>query len=207
LRLRTYGIDSSEFKFGLNSRTAFDPDVALQYRLAPWPRNLWVVEAQDRQYRGDAGGSVLGEVLVDPTANHYPSQFDPGILAAHVPGFWMRQSTDDDSQQSGNCGEGRYETGRPDYSAGLVHQRVSDRRETDTKLWISSALTPHGGEYGLVAVVAETRQEAIAKVNAKLQIDDPGNYVPNKTYAEALLDNLDALREVTDEVFIDWDAP
>jgi hypothetical protein len=33
-----------------------------------------------------------------------------------------------------------------------------------------------------------------------------GNYIPNQRYAEALLDNLDAMREVTDEVFIDWDA-
>jgi hypothetical protein len=71
------------------------------------------------------------------------------------------------------------------------------------KLWIGTALTPYGNEYGFVAVVAETREEAIAKVNAKLQLDDPGNYVPNQRYAEALLDNLDALREVTDEVFID----
>ena len=75
------------------------------------------------------------------------------------------------------------------------------------KLWISSALTPHGNEYGLVAVVAETRDEAIAKVNAKLSLDDPGNYVPNRSYVEALLDNLDAMREVTDEVFIDWSQP
>jgi hypothetical protein len=74
------------------------------------------------------------------------------------------------------------------------------------KLWISTALTPHGNDYGLVAVVAETRQEAIDKANAKLSLDDPGNYIPNQRYAEALHDNLDAMREVTDEVFIDWDA-
>jgi hypothetical protein len=72
------------------------------------------------------------------------------------------------------------------------------------KLWISSALTPHGNEYGLIAVVAETREEAIAKANAKLSLDDPGNYVPNRSYVEALLDNLDAMSEVTDEVFIGW---
>jgi hypothetical protein len=64
------------------------------------------------------------------------------------------------------------------------------------KLWIGSALTPYGNEYGLVAVVAETREEAIAKANAKLSLDDPGNYIPNQKYAEALLDNPDALREV-----------
>ena len=74
------------------------------------------------------------------------------------------------------------------------------------KLWISSALTSYGNEYGLVAVVAETREEAIAKANAKLSLDDPGNYVPNQRYAEALLDNLDAMSEITDGVFIDWDA-
>lgn len=76
---------------------------------------------------------------------------------------------------------------------------------TTPKLWIGTALTPHGNEYGLVAVIAVTRQEAIAKANAKLQIDDPGNYVPNQRYAKALLDNLETMREVTDEVFIDWD--
>jgi hypothetical protein len=74
------------------------------------------------------------------------------------------------------------------------------------KLWISAALTPHGNEYGLVAVVAETREEAIAKANAKLSLSDPGNYVPNQRYAQALLDNLDAMREVKDEVLIDWEA-
>jgi hypothetical protein len=74
------------------------------------------------------------------------------------------------------------------------------------KLWTSSAITPHGNEYGLVAVVAETRQEAIAKANAKLCLDDPGNYVPNRRYTQALLDNLDAMSEVTDEVFVDWGA-
>ena len=74
------------------------------------------------------------------------------------------------------------------------------------KLWISSALTPNGSEYGLVAVTAETREEALAKVNAKLSLGDPVNYVPNRRHAQALLDNLDAIREVEDEVFIDWDA-
>jgi hypothetical protein len=73
------------------------------------------------------------------------------------------------------------------------------------KLWSSSALTRYGNEYGLVAVVAETREEAIAKANAKLSLD-VGNYVPNQQYAQALLDNLDAMSEVTDQVVIGWDA-
>jgi hypothetical protein len=117
--VRIYGIDSSEYKFALGARTGFDLEVARQYRLAPWPRNLWVIEAVDRKLRGTAGGSVLGEVIIDPTANHYPSQFDPGILAAHVPGYWMRRTPDEDSQQSGSCGDGCYATGRPDLAASV----------------------------------------------------------------------------------------
>jgi hypothetical protein len=117
--VRIYGIDSSEYKFALDSRTGFDSDVARQYRLAPWPRNLWVIEAVDRKLRGTASGSVLGEVIIDPTANHYPSRLDPGILAAHAPGYWMRRTPDEDSQQSGACGDGFYETGRPDFAASV----------------------------------------------------------------------------------------
>jgi len=41
------------------------------------------------------------------------------------------------------------------------------------KLWIGTALTPHGNEYGLVAVVAETHEEAMAKEGAKLAQGDP----------------------------------
>lgn len=74
------------------------------------------------------------------------------------------------------------------------------------KLWISTAVTPHGNEYGLLAIVADTREEAIAKANAKLSLSTPSNYVPDRRYAQALLDNLGAMRGVEDEVFIDWDA-
>jgi len=73
------------------------------------------------------------------------------------------------------------------------------------KLWISGAMTPNGNEYGLIAVVAETREAAIAKAKTKLQ-EDPGNYVPHQRYAQALLNNLDAMREVADGVFVDWEG-
>jgi hypothetical protein len=76
---------------------------------------------------------------------------------------------------------------------------------TTAKLWITRALTPYGNEYGLVAVLAQTQEEAIAKAKAELQ-GAPGNYVPHQQYAQALLDNLAAMREVTDGVVIDWDA-
>jgi hypothetical protein len=73
------------------------------------------------------------------------------------------------------------------------------------KLWASSALTPYGNEYGLVAVIAETREEAITKANSAIT-KALGNYVPDLRYAEALLENITAMSEVTDEVIIDWDA-
>ncbi len=116
LAFRTYGTDSSEFKFALASRAGFDPTVARKYRLAPWPRNLWVIEAVDRKLRGTPSGSVLGEVIVDPTANHYPSKHEPGILAAHAPGFWWLTCPDEDKDESGTCTEVVYVSGRQDLS-------------------------------------------------------------------------------------------
>jgi hypothetical protein len=72
------------------------------------------------------------------------------------------------------------------------------------KLWVGSALTPYGNEYGLVAVVAETRDEAIAK--ARRELSQNHSYVPHKRYADALLDNLDNMCEVREGVVVDWDA-
>ena len=69
------------------------------------------------------------------------------------------------------------------------------------KLWISSG---YDG-YGLVAVVAETRKEAIAKANAKLSVADGGSHVPGERYKQGLLANLDGMTEIEDGVFIDWD--
>lgn len=72
-------------------------------------------------------------------------------------------------------------------------------------LWISAAETPYGNEFGLVAVIAATREEAMAKAGAKLELT-ANNYVPDRRYAQALLDGLGAIREVEDDVFIDWTA-
>jgi hypothetical protein len=73
------------------------------------------------------------------------------------------------------------------------------------KLWISTALTPYGNDYGAVAVIAETREEAIAKAGAKLELAAT-NYVPHRHYAQNLLENLGDICEVEDEVFVYWDA-
>lgn len=74
------------------------------------------------------------------------------------------------------------------------------------KLWISTGYNEHG----LAAVVADTREEAIAKANAKLSLEGVGArggvYVPYERYKQSLLENLDGMREVEDGVFIDWDA-
>jgi hypothetical protein len=74
-----------------------------------------------------------------------------------------------------------------------------EKQEPRMKLWFSTAKPG----YGLVVVIAETWEEAVAK--AKLPLDDPDdNYIPRQRYAQALLDNLGAMEEVKDGVFIDW---
>lgn len=74
------------------------------------------------------------------------------------------------------------------------------------KLWISAALSPHGNEYGLVAVVAETREEAVAKAKAEVAADS-SKWVGYQTLAASLLENVDdTMREVESGVFVDWDA-
>jgi hypothetical protein len=114
LTFRTYGMDSSEFKFALNAR-GFDAAVARQYRLASWPRNLWVVEAVDRQLRHTTGENVLGEIIIDPTASHDASPHEPGILAAHSPGFWWQTAPDGGPEADGQCAITPYASGRPVY--------------------------------------------------------------------------------------------
>lgn len=116
LSYRTYGINSSDYKFGLAKRSGFDPDVAARYRLTPLPRNLWVIEMVDRRLRGSQAEHVLGEVLVDPTASHYTMAHDPGLVAAHAPGFWWIIAPDVAHEATGTCSDTPYATGRPDCS-------------------------------------------------------------------------------------------
>jgi hypothetical protein len=73
------------------------------------------------------------------------------------------------------------------------------------KLWASHAATPYGNDYGQIAVVAATREEAIAKARLMLS-SQKHSYVPDQRYADALLDNLDSMYEVTDGVVVDWDS-
>ena len=75
------------------------------------------------------------------------------------------------------------------------------------KLWITQAQTPYGNGYGVVAVLAETRQEAIAKARPKIEASVAREtYVPSQRYYRSLLDNLGDMREAEDGVFVDWTA-
>jgi hypothetical protein len=75
------------------------------------------------------------------------------------------------------------------------------------KLWIGAAETPYGNEYGLVAAIAETKDEAIAKARPKIEAALAGEtYVPSQRYYQSLLDNLGSMREVESGVLVDWDA-
>lgn len=108
--------------------------------------------------------------------------------------------------------------------AKLAHELRGIREhhdETETgvvtaKLWIGSAYNDgKDGKYGLIAVIAQTKEEAVAKARRYVQqafahllgaeddeeADEHGWDKSN--YAYDLLDNLDDMREVTQEVFVD----
>jgi biotin carboxylase len=72
-----------------------------------------------------------------------------------------------------------------------------------TKLWISTAVSPDGNPFGTVAVIAETKTEAIAKARVALQ-KTSSNYVPAQEYQQNLLDHLDDMEAVGEGVYIDW---
>lgn len=74
------------------------------------------------------------------------------------------------------------------------------------KLWISTAMKPPGDPYGLVAIVADTKDEAIAKARTAIEAD-PSDHRPTQQYVQELLAALDGeIEEVAEGVFIDWDA-
>ncbi len=80
------------------------------------------------------------------------------------------------------------------------------KRGPAPKLWTSSAVSTYGNPFGFIAVVAETKEEAIAKARESIKADTShGGYVPAERYAQNLLDNLDAqMAEAPSGVAIDW---
>ncbi len=88
LAFRTYATSANHFKDEAMRR--MPNAVAREYRMARFPRFVWVVEAVDRRAR-DAGRTdcVLGEAVFDSTS----SELDPKGLAFHVPGYALIAST------------------------------------------------------------------------------------------------------------------
>jgi hypothetical protein len=72
------------------------------------------------------------------------------------------------------------------------------------KLFIAAAVTPYGNEYGMLAVIAESRDEAIERARAALDAEQPG-YVPHQQYLASLAEHLEeTMREVEAGVVIDY---
>lgn len=79
--LRTYAISANDFKRGLATR-GVDANLQREYRTARLSRYVWVVEAVSREKRSNGDPCVLGEAIFDATS----SDFQPTVLALHVPG-------------------------------------------------------------------------------------------------------------------------
>ncbi len=112
LTFQTYGIAARDYKHGLINRSSMDPQLARAYRLSQWPRNLWVVEAIDRRLRDNHQPCVLGEVIIDSTAHHEPSEEEHGILSSHASGWVTAETPDHRREISTTTSGGAYATGR-----------------------------------------------------------------------------------------------
>lgn len=85
LTFRTYAVRAHQFKLDLDNRIPVE--VAHLYRFAHWPRFVWIVEAVHRPSRDGSKPDVLGEVLVDPTADHLSMRADNTVLGVHLAGY------------------------------------------------------------------------------------------------------------------------
>lgn len=106
LRFRTYSLPANLFKTGLVGRV--DPLVQREYRMARFPRYIWVVEAIDRVKRGSGVAEcVIGEAIFDGTS----SGLRPQVLALHVPGAVVIYPTDGLARGPIVCSPDAYRTG------------------------------------------------------------------------------------------------
>lgn len=95
LSFRTYALPSHEFKQGSAGR--LPTELERLYRLANWPRFVWVVEAIDRDLLDADQDCVLGEAILDPTAHHETEPDDPlsqAVIALHCGDFAIAESPD-----------------------------------------------------------------------------------------------------------------
>jgi hypothetical protein len=95
IKWRTYATLATRYKAGLSGRVP--AEIADEYRLAQWPRYIWVIEAHDDLLRDTGAPSCLGEVIVDATAHHLEDD-EPAlaVLAVRVGGEMTLVTPDHD---------------------------------------------------------------------------------------------------------------
>jgi hypothetical protein len=111
LTLRSYAALSTTYKAGCEGR--LPGAIADAYRLAQWPRYIWIVEAHDERLVATADPSCVGEVIVDSTAHHLEDD-EPAlaVLAFHVGGDALLMSSDHETLTSAEAQlAGPYRTG------------------------------------------------------------------------------------------------
>jgi hypothetical protein len=65
-----------------------------------------------------------------------------------------------------------------------------------------------GNPYGLAVCIADTREEAAAKIWAAIAEAGPSAHPPTQQYVKELLDALDdSIEEIPEGVFVDWTPP
>lgn len=89
LTFRTFAVSANAFKENA-ARRQLGSDALKELRLARLSRQVWVVEAVDRDARINGSLSVLGEAIFDSTS----SDLDPHVHAVRVPGALLIQQTD-----------------------------------------------------------------------------------------------------------------
>lgn len=91
---RTYAVEATKFKEDVLGRVG--PEIAELYRIFPWPRYVWVVEAIDgKLWEQGQSDVVVGEVVVDATADHISSSARAeAVLAVHVKGDAFAETSD-----------------------------------------------------------------------------------------------------------------
>lgn len=88
LRFRTYAVRSARFKMAIEGRVS--DDIAAEYKRLLLPGYVWVVEGIDNDLLEQRKPCVLGEVIVDTTAENLANPGDPempAVLAVHVAGI------------------------------------------------------------------------------------------------------------------------
>lgn len=85
--LRTYTIQANDYKERLRARVS--ERVCRLHIAEPMPKWVWVVELHDEHRATHAADSVIGEVVLDATADSETA----GVLCGNVPGLWFKRES------------------------------------------------------------------------------------------------------------------